>query len=116
MRRKSVLVALVVLAFGLIGTISSGFYVQNQFVKVASTGIVEASYGFPLGWYGYSQNHSLGREIAVSFKVYWLSLESLLLDGAFWVAISFAVSIAVMKSVNMLRKTRASKILSVINI
>ncbi len=46
----------------------------------------------------------------------WFSLESLLLDAAFWIAITFFVSIATMKLVNILHKTRASKNLSVINI
>jgi hypothetical protein len=118
MRKKSVLIALVILAIGLIGTGLSILYVQNEFIGVhigdPSVGIWKFSYGFLLSWYGYSQAVVLAP--IPTPKTYWFSLESLLLDAAFWVAISFSLCIATMKSVNMLSKTRASKKLSVINI
>jgi hypothetical protein len=79
------------------------------------TATFKVSYGFPLGWYGHS--HTEGSAIPVNGypETYWFSLGSLLLDAAFWVAISFLVSFAAIKSVNTLYKTRASKNLSVIN-
>lgn len=110
----AVLVALVILAFGLTGTGFSGLYVQNQFVIVANTGIVKASYGFPLSWHGYLQNYSLQLHPHWGDvnppKVYWLSLGSLLLDAAFWFAISFFACVATMKSVKILLRTIASKV------
>jgi hypothetical protein len=47
---------------------------------------------------------------------YWFSLESLILDAAFWFAISFFACLVTMKSVKILRKTIASKILPSINV
>ena len=110
-----ILVALAILAFGLIGTGFSGLYVQNQFVIVANTGIMKVSYGFPLSWHGYSQNYSLQLHPldwgdVIPPKVYWLSLGSLLLDAAFWFAISFFACVATMKSVKILLRTIASKV------
>jgi hypothetical protein len=107
MRKKSLLIALAILALGLIGTSFSELYVQNQIVHATNEDTVNVSYGFPLSWHGYSQSY-LHRMIAVSFpENYWFSLESLLLDAAFWFAISFFLCIATMKSVNILHKTRA---------
>jgi hypothetical protein len=114
MRKKSALIALVILAFGLIGTALSTLYVQNEFLLHTvhfgdpSAEAWKFSYGFPLGWYGYSQQQVWSANPIPKF--YWFSLGSLLLDAAFWVAISFFVSLAAIKSVNILRKTRASKI------
>jgi hypothetical protein len=117
MRKKSALIALAILALGLIGTGVSIIYVQNEFIGVhvgdPSVGTWKFSYGFPLSWYGYSQ--AVVRVPTTTPKTYWFSLESFLLDAAFWIAISFFTCIATMKSVSMLHKTRTSKNLSVIN-
>jgi hypothetical protein len=118
MRKKSALIALVILALGLIGTSLSTLYKQNEHVGDITARIVtfKVSYGFPLSWYGYSRTSMGMPTFSPIPEIYWFSLESLLLDAAFWFAISFSVCIATMKSVNMLRKARASKILSVIDI
>jgi hypothetical protein len=115
MRKKSALIALVILALGLIGTSLSTLLKQNEYIGYPPKVTVKESYGFPRGWYGYSHIEQM-MPVLHPEMVYWFSLGSLLLDAAFWIAISFFVCIATMKSVNMLRKTRASKILSVINI
>jgi hypothetical protein len=114
LRKKSVLIVLVILAIGLVGTGLSAFYMQNEYS--ADTTVTKftdkISHGFPLGWYGHSDTWG-----GIPFSAtYWFSLESLLLDAAFWVAISFFVSFGAIKSVNRLHKTRASKNLSVIKI
>jgi hypothetical protein len=113
MRKKSVLLALVILTLGLVGTGLSALYQQNEQIDRTLLGFThKVSYGFPLAWHGYS--FTIG---AVHFpEIYWFSLGSLLLDAVFWVAISFFVCTATMKSVSILQKTRASRNLSVINI
>jgi len=115
MRQKTALMILIILGFGLIGTGLSAFYEQNELVgKGSNMHILKATYGFPMRWYGYSQQQAFSANPIPKF--YWFSLESLLLDAAFWFAISFFACIATMKSVNILRKTRASKTLPVIKI
>jgi len=116
MRKRTLLIALAVIAIGVIGTGLSTLYRQNIITDfTGKQGVYKISYGFPLGWYGHS--HTVGGiPLFPSSETYWFSLESLLLDTAFWVAISFSVSIATIKSVNILHKARASKNLSVINI
>jgi hypothetical protein len=124
MRNKTVLIALVVLALGLVGTGLSALYQQQdwQTTEITTDKHMETfkeSHGFPLSWYGYTQTTiwylSHWNPPYNPPKVYWFSLESLLLDASFWFAISFFVSIAI-KSVSILHKARASKNLSVINI
>jgi hypothetical protein len=121
MRKKTVLIVLVILAFGLVGTGLSTLYKQNEYVEdiEANRVTVKVSYGFPLSWNGYSytadivfQKHTWFWGSASS----WFSLESILLDATFWIAISFLLYFTVLTSVNMLHKTRASKKLSAINI
>jgi len=118
MRNKSVLIILVILSIGLIGTGLSALYTQKGYTDftLGMTITLKTSYGFPLSWHGYSQTS--GDVIPVkplpSFDN-WFSLESLLLDAALWFAISFFVTFATIKSVNMLHKTRTSKNLSVTN-
>jgi hypothetical protein len=115
MRKKTVLIALIILALGLIGTGFSALYEQGEFIVTNfPMGTRKVSYGFPLMWYGYS--YAVVMFPVSTPRLYWFSLESLLLDAAFWFAISFVVCIATMKSVNMLHRTRVSKNLSVINI
>jgi hypothetical protein len=116
MRKRTLLIALAVIAIGLIGTGLSTLYRQNIITDfTGKQGVYKVSYGFPLGSYGHS--HILGGiPIFPSSETYWFSLGSLLLDAAFWIAISFFVSVATIKSVNILQKARASKNLSVINI
>ena len=106
MRKKSVLIALVILAFGLVGTGLSTLYKQNEQIAITLMGFTQkVSYGFPLGWYGYSfavtgipRNDYWG----LPPLSYWFSLESLLLDVAFWFAISFFVSFVALKSARAL--------------
>jgi hypothetical protein len=111
LKKKSVLIALAILALGLVGTVLSAFHMQNE--SFSDTTIakytVNISHGFPLGWYGHSVTYG---EIPFS-ATNWFSIESLLLDAAFWIAISFLACIALIKSMNILHKTRASKNLAV---
>jgi hypothetical protein len=62
MRKKSALIVLVVLAFGLVGTGLSTFYQQDgYFVNIAASKVTfTVSYGFPLGWHGYSHTDDIG--------------------------------------------------------
>jgi hypothetical protein len=113
MRTRTLLIVLATLTFTVIGTILSSLHTEiyQNFV------IYRVSYGFPMGWYGYQIGGGFAQPILPALtETYWFSLESFLLDIAFWFAISSLVVIATIKSVNMLRKTRTSKKLSVINI
>jgi hypothetical protein len=124
MRKKTALMILIILGFGLIGTSLSTLYTQNEFnrdIKATTRNdTFKVSHGFPVGWYGYTQTSIWylfhWTPPSISPKIYWFSPESLLLDAAFWLAISFFVCVATMKSVNILHKRRASKNLSVIDI
>ena len=115
-KRTVILVVLVTLALGLIGTSLSTLYEQNEWTELYI--ILKVSYGFPMAWHGYSQNYSqnysqfqLGPPPLVNPpKIYWLSLGSLLLDVAFWFAISFCLCIPTITSMKILLKTTASKI------
>lgn len=111
MRKRTLLIALAVIALGLIFTGFSGLYTVFQLEGNFWSGISRISYGFPLGWYGHvRRGHPDG-----FLPVYWFSLESLLVDAAFWIAISSIGCLATIKSMNMFHKTGASKNLSVIN-
>jgi hypothetical protein len=119
MRKKSALIALAILALSLIGTSLSALYQQQDEQTTEITAdehmsTFKVSHGLPVGWYGYTQTRWWSTSHTnIPYnppEIYWFSLESLLLDAAFWFAISFFVCIATMKSVNKLRKTRASKI------
>ena len=116
MRKKTVLIALAILALGLTGTGFSTLYRQSGYIGDPPVVTFKVSLGFPLGWYGHS--HTEGSAIPVNGypETYWFSLGSFLLDATFWVATSSFVCIAAMKSVNLLRKTRASKNLSATSI
>jgi hypothetical protein len=116
MRKRTLLVALAILALGLIGTGISTLYRRNIITDfTGKQAVYKVSYGFPLGWYGHL--HILGGiPIFLSSETYWFSLESLLLDAAFWITISSIGCLAIIKSMNMLHKARASENLSVINI
>jgi len=116
MKKRTVVVALAIIAIGFVGTGLSTLYKQHDYINFTGRqATYRESYGFPLGWYGYSQTVG-GIPTAFSPMIYWSSLGPLLLDVGFWIAISFLVSSAAIKSVNTLHKTRASKNLSVINI
>ncbi len=105
-----------VIALGLIGTRLSTLYRHDEFIgdKTERIGTSEVSYGFPFGWHGYSRIE-FGLRVR-SPPIYWFLLASLLLDVVFWFATSSVGCIAVIKSMNVLRKTRTSKNMSVINI
>jgi hypothetical protein len=110
-RRKNALIVLVILAFGLIGTGLSAFREQSEFISVGSgLGTWQVAYGFPLGWYGYSEPHLM--VVMTPNKIYWFSSESFLLDTAFWLAISSSAFIVAIQLEKMLRKTKAPKIQS----
>lgn len=117
MRKRTLLVALAILALGVIGAGLSALYKQKDYSGNPPTVTVKESYGFPLGWQGYSWTE-IGMPVFIPVrtpKIYWFSFGSLLLDAAFWFAISFFACIVAMKSVDILRRTRASKNLSVTN-
>ena len=104
MRKKSVLIALVILALGLVGASLSTLYEHDERFGSMLGGTFKASYGFPLGWHGYSTNYGGPPLVYPSTwpVFYWFSLESFLLDTAFWVVISFFVSLAAIKSAQAL--------------
>lgn len=114
MRKKTALIVLVILALGLVGASLSALYEHGELTQgTLLGGTFKASYGFPLGWHGYSTNYGGPPLVYPSTwpVFYWFSLESFLLDIAFWSAItSFAVFCT------MFYKTRAFKKLSVIKI
>jgi len=119
-KRTSILIALAILTLGLVGISLSTLYEQYESEFLGTNfplGLWKTSYGygFPLGWYGYSFTFITGMQVPIGPvpappKVYWFSLESLLLDAAFWFAISFSVCVASTKSVEILLKTTASKV------
>jgi hypothetical protein len=116
LRKKNVLIALAIIAIGFVGTGLTTLYKQHEYIDFTGRqATYKESYGFPLGWYGYSYIVG-GVPILSPIHVYWFSLLSLLLDAAFWVVISSIGCIAIIRSMNMLHKARASKNLSVINI
>jgi hypothetical protein len=103
MRKKTVLIALVILALGLTGTGLSALYERDEFIVTNfPMGTIKVSYGFPLGWYGHSQTTGIWIPFVPSTGTYWFSLESLLLDASFWFAISFFVSLVAIKSARAL--------------
>jgi hypothetical protein len=112
MRKRTLLVAMAILAFGLIGTTLSAMYQQPNELILKTLWTVKVSYGFPLSWYGYSE-----QIVSLDGKtIYWYSVESLLIDAAFWLAISFFLCVATLKLVNISQRTRASKNLPAINV
>jgi hypothetical protein len=114
MRKKTALIVLVILALGLVGASLSALYEHDERFGTILGGTFKASYGFPLGWHGYSTTYGGPIRLFPSTPPpvdYWFSLESFLLDIAFWSAISSLAVIA-----TMFYKTKAFKKLSVINI
>ena len=119
MRKKTVLIALVILALGLVGTGLSALYQQQDWQTTEITtdkymGTFNVFYGFPLSWHGYAHTTiwylSHWNPPYNPPKVYWFSLESLLLDVAFWFVISFFVSFVALKSaraLNLVARIRA---------
>jgi hypothetical protein len=109
MRKKTVLIALVILALGLVGTGLSALYTRNEYIGEPPVVTFKKSYGFPLVWHGYSLIYK--GWIPYGFpSEYWFSLESLLLDAAFWFVISFFVSFVALKSaraLNLVARIRA---------
>jgi len=111
MRKRTLLVAMAILALGLIGLSLSAQYQQPNELILKPLWTVKTSYGFPLSWYGYSE-----QIVSLDGKsIYWYSVESLLIDSVVWFAISFFVCVATFKSVNISQRTRASRNLSAIN-
>ena len=116
MRKRLLLIALVILTLGVIGTGLSTLYERNEWITSQDQGLAtfKLSYGFPMGWHGYSQSYSLYvPPLIYPPKTYWFSLGSLLLDAAFWFAISFFMCVVAVKLESILRKTAASKIVFV---
>jgi hypothetical protein len=106
----AILVAVAILALGVIGTSLSTLYKQNEYIGYPPMVTFKESYGFPLGWHGYSVTEGSAIPVIPPPLTYWFSLESLLLDAAFWFAISFFACVATMKSVKVLLRTIASKV------
>jgi len=108
--RKTALIVLAILALGLVGASLSALCEYDERTGTLG-GTFKASYVFPLGWHGYSTNYGGPLLRPRPHLDYWFSLESFLLDIAFWSAItSFAVFCT------MFYKTRAFKKLSIIKI
>jgi hypothetical protein len=107
MRKKTLFIVLVILTFGVIGTILSTFYEKSEYLgNNFPFGLTKVSYGFPLAWRGYSY-YVVTQGPRSAPMANWFSLESLLLDAVFWFVISFFVSISTVQLGNILRKTRA---------
>jgi len=106
--RKTLLIALILVAACLIGTGFSSLY-QKEDYPAGLHGTWMTSYGFPAAWHGYSWNEGpipLFRET----PTYWFSLESLLLDALFWFGISFVAYVVPMKSFRTFGRTLVSKL------
>lgn len=114
MRNKSALIALVILALGLVGASLSTLYEHDEYSGLLG-GTFKASYGFPLSWHGYSTNYGVpmfnnNLQPVSSPVFYWFSLEAFLLDVAFWFGISFFVSLVAIKvarALNLVEMARA---------
>jgi hypothetical protein len=95
MRKRTLLIVLAILVLGSVGTIASTFYssLYQDFV------IFRVSYGFPIGWHGYQLEGGPAQTIYPHpYETYWFTLGSLLLDIAFWFAISLLAVIATTKA------------------
>jgi len=115
MRKKIVLIALVILAFGLIGTsLSSLCENQNEMIEVRPFAPNHwVSFGFPVSWHGYREQ--IYPEVE-RFRFYWFSLGSFLVNTVFWIAVSTLGYFVIAITINISHKARASKNLPVINI
>jgi hypothetical protein len=109
-RTAAILVAVVILGLGIIGTGLSTLYEQNEWLILGQVATIKVSYGFPVSWYGYSFREGGATPIYPPPRAYWFSLGSFLLDAAFWFAISFFVSIASVKPVKILLRKIGSKV------
>jgi hypothetical protein len=103
LKKRTHLIVLTILVLGSVGTILSAFYlsVYQDFV------VYRTSYGFPFGWHGHVI--SGGPVIEPFIDADWFSAESLLLDIAFWFAISTIMIITTIKSVSIVRKKKIQK-------
>jgi hypothetical protein len=112
-KRTVFLIALVTLALGLIGTSLSTLYKQIEIVPDGGPlATLKTSYGFPLGWYGYVYKEGGVMPLIPPPPTYWFSLESLLLDAAFWFATGFFAWVATLQSFKILLRTIGSKIVA----
>jgi hypothetical protein len=113
MRKRTFVIVLAILSLGLTGmALSSQYQQSNELIWTPFPTVIKASFGFPLSWHGYSEQ-IVGLD---GTRIPWYSVEFLLIDTAFWFAISLFVCIATMKSVNLVQRTKVSKTPSVINI
>jgi hypothetical protein len=107
MGNRTLIIVLAILVFGSVGTVLSTFYlsIYQNFV------VYKTSYGFPIGWHGHDLEGGPAQTIdpEMPIDVDWFSLESLLLDIAFWFAISSITVVATIKAVNMLHKRRMER-------
>jgi hypothetical protein len=103
MRKRTLLIVLSILLLGSLGTILSSFYLSIY----ANFVVYKTSYGFPIGWHGHESAGGVALE--PFYDADWFSLESLLLDIAFWFAISSLAVVATIKAVSMLHKRRMER-------
>ena len=111
MNKRLLLILLVILAFGLIGVSLSTFYKQSGESSFSlDADFWKTSYGYPFAWHGYSYEEGdvIQRSLLPPPPTYWFSLESLLLDVAFWFAVSFFACVATLKSSSVLLGTKVS--------
>jgi len=99
MRKRTLLTVLAILVLGSVGTILSTFYLSVY----QNFAVYRTSYGFPFGWHGHDLEAGPATWIEMPIDVDWFSAEALLLDIAFWFAISSVMVIATLKSVNVAR-------------
>ena len=97
-RIKSALIILMIIAFGSIATLISGFYRQNLSNVV---GVSVIGYGFPLSWYRVSWIVHLIMPAVHSF--HW---ECFTLDIAFWSLIATLLIVIIYKRTWISSKTK----------
>jgi hypothetical protein len=101
-KRTAVLIVLVTLGLGLIGTIVTVVYpVATLVYPVELPGTVKVFYGSPLAWHGYSFETTAQLNYGYS-TTYWFSSGALLLDVTFWFGISFIACVALAVLLNFL--------------
>jgi hypothetical protein len=106
MRKRIVLIVLTILGLGLVATGLSSLYRQDEYTNFTGRlATYKVFYGFPVGWYGYSELVG-GAPILNPIYVYWYSALSFLLDIAFWIAISSIGCFVILRSVSRLDRTK----------
>jgi hypothetical protein len=101
-KRTAILIVLVTLALGLIGTILLVVDPPPMVLyPIELPGTVKVFYGSPLAWHGYYFNTTAQLNYGYP-TTYWFSSGALLLDVTFWFGISFIACVALPILLNFL--------------